>query len=80
MIASPVIANRETCAWCAGTGESTASGGFIITCLVCGGKGNIRVNLPVETCPDCSGKGRRNATAPCLSCSGTGWSQAYVKG
>jgi DnaJ-class molecular chaperone len=80
MNATPALANRETCAWCKGTGESTASGGFIVTCLVCGGKGNIRVNLPAEPCAVCSGSGRRNASGPCISCAGTGWSLAYVKG
>lgn len=64
----------ERCAWCAGTGRSATSASRVVSCLVCGGKGNISVTQPAERCRQCEGLGRRGAMRLCLNCVGTGWS------
>ena len=64
----------ERCAWCAGTGRSATSASRVISCLVCGGKGNVSVAQPAEQCRQCEGAGRRGAMRLCLNCVGTGWS------
>ena len=65
----------ETCAWCAGTGKWAISMGHVISCLVCGGKGNILVTQPAGSCQQCGGSGRRSVANPCLTCAGTGWAR-----
>lgn len=70
----------ETCAWCAGTGQWAVSMGYVISCLVCGGKGKVVVAQPAGQCRQCSGTGRRNATNPCLTCAGRGWGSVINQG
>ena len=70
----------EPCAWCAGTGRWAVSAGHVISCLVCGGKGQVFVAQPAGQCRQCSGTGRRNATNPCLTCAGTGWGSVFNQG
>jgi len=65
----------EGCAWCTGTGKWAVSLGYVISCLVCGGKGKVLVAQPAGQCQQCGGSGRRNATNPCLTCAGTGWAR-----
>ena len=36
----------QPCAWYAGTGNRALSVGYVISCLVCGGKGHILVTHP----------------------------------
>jgi DnaJ-class molecular chaperone len=67
----------ERCAWCEGTGKWAVSAGYVISCLVCGGKGNILTVQPAGPCRGCAGSGRRNVTAPCLTCAGTGWARVF---
>jgi DnaJ-class molecular chaperone len=67
----------ETCAWCAGTGKRAISSGYVVSCLVCGGKGHVMVNQPAGQCQQCAGSGRRNAASPCLYCAGTGWARVF---
>ncbi|MBA3321003.1 MAG: transcriptional regulator [Pyrinomonadaceae bacterium] len=64
-----------TCATCAGTGRQSVSLGYMMSCLVCGGKGHILVTQPSEQCEPCGGSGRRSTAGRCLSCAGTGWSR-----
>jgi DnaJ-class molecular chaperone len=68
------------CAWCAGTGESAVSKGYVISCLVCGGKGQVSMAQPAGQCRPCNGTGRRSATNPCLTCAGTGWGRVFDQG
>lgn len=68
---------QETCAWCTGTGKWAVSKGYIISCLVCGGKGRVSVIQPAGQCQQCSGSGRRNVASPCLNCAGTGWVRVF---
>lgn len=65
----------QQCAWCAGTGKRAISAGYIISCLVCGGKGHVLVVQPAQQCQSCAGSGKRNVANSCLSCAGTGWAQ-----
>lgn len=67
----------QTCAWCAGTGKRAVSIGYVISCLVCGGKGAIMVAQPSGPCRQCEGRGRRNVTDACLTCAGTGWACVF---
>ena len=67
----------ETCAWCTGTGKWDVSRGYVVSCLVCGGKGQVMVNQPAGQCQQCAGSGRRNVASPCLSCAGTGWVRVF---
>ncbi|HEV2914624.1 MAG TPA: hypothetical protein VGX92_15195 [Pyrinomonadaceae bacterium] len=67
----------ETCAWCIGTGKRAISAGYTVSCMVCGGKGNILVAHPAGQCQQCGGTGRRNLTSPCLTCAGTGWRRVF---
>ena len=67
----------ETCGSCAGTGKWAVSVAYVVSCLVCGGKGEVSVAQPSATCRQCEGSGRRNPTAPCLSCAGTGWERVF---
>jgi DnaJ-class molecular chaperone len=66
-----------TCAWCTGTGKRAVSVGYVASCLVCGGKGTVLVVQPSGPCRQCDGGGRRNVTAACLTCAGTGWAHAF---
>jgi DnaJ-class molecular chaperone len=68
----------EPCAWCAGTGRWAVSAGYVISCLVCGGKGQVSVIQPAGPCRQCLGSGKRNGTNPCLTCAGTGWASVRV--
>lgn len=68
----------EACAWCTGTGKWAISAGYIISCMVCGGKGHISVPQPAEPCHACDGSGKRNLTNRCLTCAGTGWASVWV--
>ena len=63
----------EKCAWCTGTGKCAVSVGYVVSCLVCGGKGKVLVAQPSGPCRQCEGGGRRNPNSPCLTCAGTGW-------
>ncbi|MBC7910208.1 MAG: transcriptional regulator [Pyrinomonadaceae bacterium] len=75
-----VSSASETCAWCAGKGTQARSGGFFVSCLVCGGKGKVSVAQPAGACRQCNGTGRRNADRPCLTCAGTGWGREFALG
>jgi DnaJ-class molecular chaperone len=66
-----------TCAWCAGSGVGAVSIGYVISCLVCGGKGKVMVAQPSGPCRQCEGRGRRNQNSPCLTCAGTGWERVF---
>ncbi len=67
----------QTCAWCGGTGRWAVSAGYVISCMVCGGKGKILAAQPASRCRQCGGSGRRNVSAPCLTCAGTGWARVF---
>lgn len=67
----------ETCAWCTGTGKWAVSMGYVVSCLVCGGKGKVSVIQPATQCRQCTGSGRRNTSNPCFTCLGTGWSRVF---
>jgi DnaJ-class molecular chaperone len=68
----------ETCAWCAGSGKGAVSSSYVISCLVCGGKGKVSVLQPAGRCRQCDGRGRRaNLKAACLGCAGTGWARVF---
>lgn len=69
-----------TCAWCNGSGKWAVSAGYVVSCMVCGGKGNVLVTHPAGQCQQCAGSGRRNATSPCLTCAGTGWRRVVGQG
>lgn len=68
----------ETCAWCEGTGKWAVSAGYIISCMVCGGKGKVSLTQPAEQCRQCLGSGKRNVANRCLTCAGTGWASVSV--
>ena len=70
----------QPCAWCAGSGKWAISAGYVISCLVCGGKGSVLVGQPAGHCQQCAGSGRRNAASPCLTCAGTGWARVFSQG
>lgn len=67
----------ETCGSCAGTGKWAVSVAYVVSCLVCGGKGRVSVAQPSAPCRQCEGSGRRNPTSPCLNCAGTGWERVF---
>jgi DnaJ-class molecular chaperone len=67
----------ETCAWCTGTGMRAVSVGYVISCLVCGGKGQVSVIQPAGRCQQCEGSGHRNIASQCLHCAGTGWVRVF---
>jgi hypothetical protein len=69
----------QPCAWCAGTGKRAISIGYVISCLVCGGKGHVLVTHPAGQCRQCGGAGRRNSNAACLTCAGTGWARVFAQ-
>lgn len=69
----------QRCAWCEGTGKKALSAGYIISCLVCGGKGHVMMIQPSEQCRQCEGSGRRGVSSSCLSCVGTGWSRVFAQ-
>ena len=71
---------QETCAWCTGTGKRAISIGYVISCLVCGGKGKVFVAQPAGPCRQCGGSGRRQVTTACLTCAGTGWARVFAQG
>ena len=66
-----------TCATCSGTGASP--GTHPVTCLDCGGAGQVRMAqrsvfgtmMSVTTCPTCRGEGSL-VTDPCPDCAGSG--------
>lgn len=68
---------HETCAWCTGEGKWAISVGYVISCLVCGGKGKVSVVQPAAPCRQCAGSGRRNMAHACLTCAGTGWTRVF---
>jgi DnaJ-class molecular chaperone len=70
----------QTCARCVGTGISAISPGYVISCLVCGGKGKVSVANPAGPCRQCGGSGRRSGTNSCLTCAGTGWGRVFAQG
>jgi DnaJ-class molecular chaperone len=70
----------ETCAWCKGTGQSAVSVGYVVSCLVCGGKGKVSIAQPAGPCRQCEGSGRRNVVSTCLVCAGTGWARVFAQG
>ncbi len=70
----------QPCAWCLGTGERGISAGYVISCLVCGGKGHLMIPQPAEQCRQCEGSGKRNIANSCLTCAGTGWSRVFRQG
>lgn len=67
----------ETCGSCAGTGTWAVSVAYVVSCLVCGGKGKVSVAQPSAACRQCEGSGRRNPTSACLNCAGTGWERVF---
>lgn len=67
----------ETCGSCAGTGIWAVSVAYVVSCLVCGGKGRVTVAQPAAPCRRCAGGGRRTSTSPCLNCAGTGWERVF---
>jgi DnaJ-class molecular chaperone len=69
-----------TCAWCTGSGKWAVSAGHVISCLVCGGKGQVMLAQPAGQCHQCAGTGRRGVANPCLTCSGTGWARVLGQG
>jgi DnaJ-class molecular chaperone len=70
----------QKCAWCMGTGKRAISAGYVVSCLVCGGKGNVLISQPAGQCKQCAGSGRRDAAHSCLTCAGTGWARVFVQG
>lgn len=66
------------CGWCGESGRWQLAPGHIISCVVCGGKGQVSVAQPAMRCLQCNGNGKANAASACLKCAGTGWEQ--VKG
>ena len=77
MIKTQTSQAAQTCAWCVGTGKWAVSIGYVVSCLVCGGKGKVTVAEPSGPCRQCEGRGRRSLTAPCLTCAGTGWERVF---
>jgi DnaJ-class molecular chaperone len=71
------VYTSQTCAWCEGTGKRAVSIGYVISCLVCGGKGAVMMATPSGPCRNCQGRGRRNVTDACLTCAGTGWARVF---
>ncbi|MEW5876829.1 MAG: molecular chaperone DnaJ [Acidobacteriota bacterium] len=67
------VPREENCSTCGGTGA--APGSQPVTCRVCGGRGQVRLNQGffslVRTCPQCDGSGRV-ITSPCRECHGSG--------
>jgi DnaJ-class molecular chaperone len=78
MIRPQRIYAPETCARCAGTGKKAVSLSYIVSCLVCGGKGTVSVPQPAGACPQCEGSGKRSVTGSCLTCAGSGWSHVFA--
>jgi DnaJ-class molecular chaperone len=66
-----------TCAWCTGSGKWAVSAGYVVSCMVCGGKGQVMVKQPAGQCQQCAGSGRRSVANPCLTCAGTGWARVF---
>lgn len=70
------IGKEERCSTCRGTG---ASSGGLITCVTCGGTGEVRnvrrqgftQFISISTCPRCGGRGRV-VEKPCETCKGSG--------
>jgi DnaJ-class molecular chaperone len=62
------------CAFCNGKGTDPFELlSEISICQVCGAKGMVSINEPIEKCSDCNGKGVcAGAYLPCLTCGGTG--------
>lgn len=77
MIQTQASCASAVCAWCAGTGKCAVSVGYVISCLVCGGKGALSVAQPAVPCSPCEGTGRRAASKQCLTCAGSGWGRVF---
>ena len=62
------------CAFCHGTGvDPFGIMSELSNCYVCGGKGVVEIEEPVETCSHCGGSGAEPESAlPCLVCKGKG--------
>jgi DnaJ-class molecular chaperone len=73
------VSARQTCASCAGTGTWAVSLAYVVSCLVCGGKGHVSIAQPAGPCHNCGGSGKRNKTALCLTCAGTGWERVFAQ-
>jgi len=58
--------SQQRCAWCTGRGKWAVAAGYVISCPVCGGKGQVLVSQPAVACRQCRGSGKRDATGPCL--------------
>ena len=67
------------CAWCEGSGKWRVAPGHFGSCIVCGGKGSVKVTQPPVVCLQCDGKGRANSVRPCFTCAGTGWESYPTK-
>lgn len=67
------------CAWCDGSGEWNVAPGICASCIVCGGKGSVKVAQPPIVCSQCEGKGRIYTVTPCVICAGTGWESYLTK-
>lgn len=69
----------ETCGSCAGTGKWAVSVAYVVSCLVCGGKGKVSMAQPSAPCRQCEGSGRRSPISACVSCAGTGWERVFAQ-
>jgi DnaJ-class molecular chaperone len=78
MIQKERIYTTAKCAWCNGSRGYLGSPGRNVSCIVCGGKGHLSIEVPAEACLDCSGNGKGKGTLACHACAGTGW-QYYLR-
>ncbi|HEX8568094.1 MAG TPA: hypothetical protein VGB02_10985 [Pyrinomonadaceae bacterium] len=74
--------SRETqkCAWCGGTGNKALSASYVVSCVVCAGKGCFTTLEPAARCHQCLGTGRRNQFDSCPTCIGRGWIIVFGQG
>ncbi|GAC1446245.1 MAG: hypothetical protein NVSMB56_03120 [Pyrinomonadaceae bacterium] len=63
----------RNCGWCEGKGTLLLAPGHLVSCIVCGGKGHLKIIESAIQCASCDGTGRRSKTRSCLICDGTGW-------
>lgn len=60
------------CAFCQGKGAQP--GDERLSCIVCGGSGQVAARQPYSICKECEGIGRRQGAALyCLACHGKGF-------